>query len=219
MRNRTRHQRLVASNSQMISYKPERSVGGLGSGRRTSRVCTDQLLSLDIRQLVRQRAHLRNTTVQVSWEGKQSQTVLEIRSDGEALFFQNLTFASQGREPSPYEVRLDLTGCNFGGSRAWFRCPNTLCGRRVAILYGGDVFLCRQCWSADYRSQRESVVYRLFRRIYKLRSEMGWKGPCSYGVGSRPKYMSRQQYDRNCIAHHEMTDEIDMLTLAMLDRR
>lgn len=194
-------------------------MGGFGSGRRTSRVCTDQLLSLDIRQLVRRRVHVRNTTVQVSWDGKQSQTILEIRSDGEALFFKNLTSANYRLEPSPYEVRLDLTGCNFGGSRAWFRCPNTLCGRRVAILYGGDVFLCRHCWSAGYRSQRESVVYRLFRRIDKLRRKMGWQGPCGYGVGSRPKYMSRRQYDRNCTLHHEMTDEIDMRALAMLEKR
>jgi hypothetical protein len=173
---------------------------------------------LDIRQLVRQRVHVRNTTVQVSWDGKQSQTILEIRSDGEALFFQNLTFPNLDRVPSAYEVRLDLTGCNFGGSRAWFRCPNTLCGKRVAILYGGNVFLCRHCWSADYRSQRESVVNRLFRRIYKIRRKMGWQGPCGYGVGSRPKYMSRQKYDRICIAHCEMTDEIDVRAIAMLKR-
>jgi hypothetical protein len=193
-------------------------MGGLGSGRRSSRVCTDQLLSLDIRQLVRKKAHVRNTTVQVSWGSNQSQTVLEIRSDGGALFFQNLTFPNLDRVPSAYEVRLDLTGCNFGGSRAWFRCPNTLCGKRVAILYGGNVFLCRHCWSADYRSQRESVVNRLFRRIYKIRRKMGWQGPCGYGVGSRPKYMSRQKYDRICIAHCEMTDEIDVRTIAMLKR-
>jgi len=193
-------------------------MGGLGSGRRSSRVCTDQLLSLDIRQLVRKKAHVRNTTVQVSWGSNQSQTVLEIRSDGGALFFQNLTFPNLDRVPSAYEVRLDLTGCNFGGSRAWFRCPNTLCGKRVAILYGGNVFLCRHCWSADYRSQRESVVNRLFRRIYKIRRKMGWQGPCGYGVGSRPKYMSRQKYDRICIAHCEMSDEIDVRAIAMLKR-
>ena len=193
-------------------------MGGLGSGRRSSRVCTDQLLSLDIRQLVRKKAHVRNTTVQVSWGSNQSQIVLEIRSDGGALFFQNLTFPNLDRVPSAYEVRLDLTGCNFGGSRAWFRCPNTLCGKRVAILYGGNVFLCRHCWSADYRSQRESVVNRLFRRIYKIRRKMGWQGPCGYGVGSRPKYMSRQKYDRICIAHCEMTDEIDVRAIAMLKR-
>ena len=193
-------------------------MGGLGSGRRSSRVCTDQLLSLDIRQLVRKKAHVRNTTVQVSWGSNQSQTVLEIRSDGGALFFQNLTFPNLDRVPSAYEVRLDLTGCNFGGSRAWFRCPNTLCGKRVAILYGGNVFLCRHCWSADYRSQRESVVNRLFRRIYKIRRKMGWQGPCGYGVGSRPKNMSRQKYDRICIAHCEMSDEIDVRAIAMLKR-
>lgn len=191
-------------------------MGGLGSGRRSSRVCTDQLLSLDIRQLVRKKAHVRNTTVQVSWGSNQSQTVLEIRSDGGALFFQNLTFANLDRESSAYKVPLDLTGCNFGGSRAWFRCPNTLCGKRVAILYGGNVFLCRHCWSADYRSQRESVVNRLFRRIYKLRRKMGWQGPCGYGVGSRPKYMSKHKYNRNCVAHCEMTDEIDVRAIAIL---
>ena len=31
-----------------------------------------------------------------------------------------------------YPVYLEYTACNYGGRRAWFRCPAIGCGRRVA---------------------------------------------------------------------------------------
>lgn len=37
-----------------------------------------------------------------------------------------------------YPVGLDTTPCHLGGERSWFLCPARGCGKRVAILYGGD---------------------------------------------------------------------------------
>jgi hypothetical protein len=44
-----------------------------------------------------------------------------------------------------YPVRLEWTGCNLGGRRAWFLCPAQGYGRRVAILFRGSIFACRHC--------------------------------------------------------------------------
>jgi len=56
-----------------------------------------------------------------------------------------------GEEDFDYPVSLDWTPCNFGGERPWFRCPGQGCNRRCAILYGGEVFVCRECRDLTYR--------------------------------------------------------------------
>lgn len=57
-------------------------------------------------------------------------------------------------------VRLDRTSCHYAGERAWFRCPVRVCGRRVAILYGGKVFAYRKCYDLASPSQREDASDR-----------------------------------------------------------
>jgi hypothetical protein len=52
-------------------------------------------------------------------------------------------------------LRIERTPCNLGGSRHWFICPVVGCGRRVAILYGGGIFACRQCHRFAYASSRD----------------------------------------------------------------
>jgi hypothetical protein len=64
--------------------------------------------------------------------------------------------AGEEWEPKEYAVPLEWTHCNYGGQRAWFRCPARGCGRRAAILYGGEIFACRHCYQLAYPCQRES---------------------------------------------------------------
>ena len=65
-----------------------------------------------------------------------------------------------------YLVPVTRTRCYFGGHRYWFRCPgrdknNTICGRRVAKLYGPETyFLCRHCYNLTYLSRNENRSYR-----------------------------------------------------------
>ncbi len=90
-------------------------------------------------------------------------------------------------------VDLEHTPCRYGGTRPWFRCPR--CGRRVAKLYGGASFLCRQCHGLAYRCQSETFVDRCFRRANKLRARLGG-GPGIYSDLPKPKWMRWSTYDR-----------------------
>ena len=57
-------------------------------------------------------------------------------------------------EEISYHVPVEWTGCNFGGHRPWFSCPETGCSRRVEKLYkppGQIYFACRHCHDITYR--------------------------------------------------------------------
>lgn len=77
----------------------------------------------------------------------------------------------QGRH---YPVTVEWTPCPFGGTRAWFRCP--ACLRRVAILYGADVFACRQCLHLAYESQREAPHRRALSKAQRIHEKLGGTG-------------------------------------------
>ena len=70
-------------------------------------------------------------------------------------------------------VHLDYTRCYFGGQRPWFVCPREGCGRRVAKLYAGRYFLCRECHGLAYGCQRESKSTRLMHKAQKIRIWLG----------------------------------------------
>jgi len=47
------------------------------------------------------------------------------------------------------------------------------CGKRVAILYGGNTFICRHCRELAYPSQRETDYERAARRTNRIREKLG----------------------------------------------
>jgi hypothetical protein len=61
-----------------------------------------------------------------------------------------------------YSIPIDKQLCHFGGYRYFFRCPNSLCNKRMRLLYLSldGSFLCRQCLNLCYFSQRCQVVVR-----------------------------------------------------------
>lgn len=193
-------------------------MGGYGSGRRTGRVCTDQLLKLDVRQLAKHGVLKHGVTAHCDYVRGGDTARVEVRSQSDLVMLRTLQWAGQETDQKAYQVLLESTPCHLGGSRVWFRCPNTLCNRRVAILYGGVTFVCRHCWLADYRCQRETPNDRLFRKIYNLRAKMGWSGGCGYGPGVKPKYMSQKRYEMLCVVHEQINDELDMRAEALLKR-
>ena len=107
-----------------------------------------------------------------------------------------------------YPILLDWTACNLGGKRPWFLCPG--CGRRVAILYVGTLFQCRQCLNLTYQSQRECRLDRLLRRKDKIRKRLGWKEGTEY---RKPKGMHWKTYQR-LVREYEDTDTAFVLGLA-----
>ena len=88
-----------------------------------------------------------------------------------------------------HAVRIVRTQCNLGGSRAWFICPAIGCGRRVAILCGGGIFACRQCYQLAYPSSREDAGGRATMRADGLRERLGWEPGILNGEGGKPKWM------------------------------
>ena len=91
-------------------------------------------------------------------------------------------------------VPLDKTRCNYGGYRYWFKCPQ--CNERSGVLYKKDSkCLCRHCHKMPYSSQRESEVYRLVRKIRKIRKRLGAPSNLSEPILLKPKGMHWKTFE------------------------
>ena len=93
-------------------------------------------------------------------------------------------------------IQVEWAPCNYGGVRAWFRCPEEGCGRRVAILYASPHFACRVCHRLAYYSQRCPSHYRALSRAPKIRERLGGTGNMYEPFPTRPKGMHRRTYRR-----------------------
>lgn len=112
-----------------------------------------------------------------------------------------------------YPIYLGWSDCHLGGERPWFFCPVRCCGRRVAILYGGSIFACRQCLSLTYQSQRETRDDRAARRANWIRSKLEWKPGIFNGNGCKPKGMHWNTYER-LTAQHDAFVQISLAGMA-----
>jgi hypothetical protein len=93
-----------------------------------------------------------------------------------------------------YPILLAWTRCNYGGSRPWFICP--CCGRRVAILYDGDILACRHCYQLAYNSQRNSVSERALVRTQTIRIKLGGSANLIEPFPLKPEKMHWRTYQR-----------------------
>jgi hypothetical protein len=101
-----------------------------------------------------------------------------------------------GGEVIRYAVPLEWTACRFGGWRPWFACPGEGCGRRVAVLYGRRLFLCRHCHGLAYASTRESAGERATRKAQKVRMRLGGTANLLAPFPPKPKGMHWRTYAR-----------------------
>ena len=176
-------------------------MGGYGSGRQGGGRCTDDLRPVDVRKICR--AGLLKPGRFFNWQwtcnGEVTGTIgLRVEVDSVVLDYRNQNRHHNGGEweSMRYAVRLDWTTCGFGGRRVWWRCPAAGCGRRVAVLYGGRVFACRQCNRLAYRSQREADDDRAARRADTIRLRLGWEPGILNGNGLKPKGMHWRTFER-----------------------
>lgn len=95
-----------------------------------------------------------------------------------------------------YPVSLEWIPCYFGGERAWLLCPWPGCGRRVAVLRGGNKFYCRQCWNLAYESQNEAAWDRALTKAQSIRVKLGGEPGFAYDFPSKPKGMHWRTYYR-----------------------
>jgi hypothetical protein len=153
-------------------------MGGSGSGRHWDAVkaTTDEYLHFDIRNC--QRDGLLKPGNSFNWQWTCDGTLaasMGVRVELERLIV-SYGYRRHDREPwRPVEapVPLEWTRCNYGGSRVWLRCPLRGCGRRVAILYLGDLPACRRCHNLAYYSQREKAYLRAMTRAQAIRRKLG----------------------------------------------
>ena len=172
-------------------------------GRSSNRRTTSDLRALDVRRLQRDGLLTPGQSFGWSWtrNGKKLATIhLSVQFDSVILDYRQREYGGDWEEVN-YPVRLDWTACHYGGRRAWWLCPVQGCGRRVAVLYGGTVFACRQCQRLAYASQRETPDARASRRANKLRERLGWNPGILNSNGGKPKGMHWRTFARLQASH------------------
>jgi hypothetical protein len=130
-------------------------MGGCGSGRISGggKELTSQFFQIDVRELSRQGRSTPDQSFILQWvQNEQIAASVAARSGCDQIDFsyrQRLP-GKQHFEDKTYAVPIEWSLCNYGGRRAWFRCPVAGCERRVAILYFGTELACRQCCLLAY---------------------------------------------------------------------
>ena len=105
-----------------------------------------------------------------------------------------------------YSIKLSRTPCNYGGHRHWFNCPS--CSRRTSVLYRINTYVCRHCIGANYHSQLQQPIDRLFSRLHTIRQRLGWQAGIAHGVGERPKGMHRTTYNKIIWEYMNLMDRL-----------
>lgn len=180
---------------------------------------TGNFLRLDIRTLKRDGMLTPGRTSRVHWTHRGNLVgEFAVYAEVHRLFITTSSEASNGqREAKEYPVQIERTACHLGGQRVWFWCPG--CGRRVAVLYGHEVFACRHCRNLAYACQRETANDRAIRRADSIRKKLGWGVGIANPRGGKPLGMHWNTY-------WQLQDQYDALvykamagTLALLHRK
>jgi hypothetical protein len=168
-----------------------------GGGKDT----TDMYRQLDIRKM--QRGDFLKAGCWSTWRWSRNGDVfatIQVRADFNCvvLMYNHRAYGNSEWTKAEYTVWLEWTRCHFGGERAWFLCPHAGCGRRVAILWGGTIFYCRQCYNLAYESQNETAHDRALRKYQAIRMKLGGSGSLAEDFPDKPRGMHWKTYQRLC---------------------
>jgi hypothetical protein len=175
---------------------------GRGTYYRSSKDTTDSYRGLDVRYLQRHNLLVPGTSSAVRWFRSGEETArIDVRCDGECVWlsYRHRRHGGEDWQSKNYPVRVEWTPCNYGGSRPWFRCPAVGCARRVAVLYGGDIFACRHCHELNYQSQHEQGWDRALSRYQNIRVKLGGEPGSISPFPQKPKGMHWRTYERWCM--------------------
>lgn len=175
-------------------------MGGVGSGNRnqSGKNTTEDALPLDIRRLRRAGVFIPGRLFSWQWTIN-DKPIADIRVRVEiehaVLIYRYRPRGATEWQNVEQTVYLDRTGCTYGGTRSWWRCPS--CSKRVAVLYGaGKCYACRYCYQLAYACQRERADDRAARRADRIRRRLGWPVGIFNPSGGKPKGMHRKTYER-----------------------
>lgn len=181
-------------------------MGGFGSGRgQNAKDTTNDMRAFDIRRLQREGLLTPGRSFNWQWlSNGQKVADINIRTKAACVILKYRSKSQGGIWQSmDYPIPIEWTPCNLSGKRVWFRCPAIGCGRRVAILYGGQKFACRHCHKLVYQCQRETDDDRAARRADTIRRRLGWEPGILNGEGWKPKGMHWRTFER-LKAEHEV---------------
>lgn len=158
--------------------------------------CTDELKSVDIRQLAREQGLELGRMTWSRWaRGGKTSATLKTESRPDGLWVEYRTrLPDDGWNSFSCLMTLERTECHLGGERVWWQCPR--CSKRAALLYGGRELACRHCWGLTYRCRNETREDSANRQANKLRRKLGWPVGILNGTGGRPKGMHWKTYLR-----------------------
>lgn len=107
-----------------------------------------------------------------------------------------------------YSIEIVWTGCNYGGGRPWFVCPE--CDRRCAILYSPiENFVCRTCAGLYYETPQMNAGDRAAMRAKKLKKQLGWTAGGILGAyGPKPVGMHWKTFERLRLAYKAAEQEV-----------
>jgi len=141
-------------------------VGGLGSGRRRTRLGLDGCRALELGELCDQGHWRSQPSGKILWRSRHGGEtlarltyVISGQEDATQDLLLTYRYECEGAGPSVrHELELDCAP----GRRACVTCP--ACGRRVRTLYapqGAELFACRACYRLVYRRSqwREQLTY------------------------------------------------------------
>ena len=183
-------------------------MGGIGSGRRLhldANDATDDYRSIDVRRWHREGLLSPRQSFRLQWSRRGEVVAsIQVRTEpGRVVLSYRHRIGGGDWKDELYPIYLDWTRCHFGGQRPWFLCPASRCGRRVAILYSGEIFACRHCYRLAYPSQRETPGDRAARRADWIRERLDWEPGILNGKGFKPKGMHWRTFER-LTAEHDM---------------
>ena len=138
----------------------------------------------------------------------------QLRQSGTASSIE-VNYSYRGKAYS-YSIRLDKTACHFGNYRHWWLCPK--CSSRTSVLYCAGLYVCRHCIGANYQSQLQQPIDRLFSRADAIRQRLGWQSGIAYGNQGRPKGMHFTTYYRLVTEHDKLVGQICGASMAMIDK-
>ncbi len=175
-------------------------MGGFGSGRQGGKDTTGGFRTLDVRWLQRKGMLKPGLSYGLDWSlrGEPWGNIQAHTGEGFiTLIYRHQQHGGEWQERE-YPVSLDSTACNYGGQRAWFRCPVSECGRRVALLYfgGAGILACRHCYRLAYACERETVDDRAARQADKICERLGWDAGILNLKGGKPKGMHWRTFER-----------------------
>lgn len=191
-------------------------MGGSNSGRHGGKSTTRGRNTLDVRKWQRDRLLIPGYRFDTSWtrNGQPNGSISVMVNTGSV----NLIYRHGGDtgQDMNYPVLIDWTPCNYGGKRAWWKCP--CCGRRVAVLYSGKMFACRHCHRLDYESTRTAPDSKPYERADNVRRRLGWVAGIAHPPGDRPKGMHRQTYWRWLTVYDDLAMRAIGASRAILDK-